>query len=248
MPEGKVISVNFAPNSADGWSVFLENVTFDSRSRSIIYRIDCRLSARGISVIMGENGAGKSILLKTIAGLLKPTTGHVQLHPDIAGRTAMVFQQPVLLRRSATANLNHALRIARVNRVERRRRIAALLDICGLTAFADQPARKLSGGEQQRLQLARALASKPKLLLMDEPTANLDPRSSLALEELIRITSKSGVKVVLVTHNLGQAKRLAEEVLFLNHGTLAEIGSSHDLFAHPKSSAFKAYLEGKLVS
>ena len=248
MPEGKIIPLRPVADAAENWSVLLDNVSIDSRSRAIICSVSCRLAATGISVIMGENGAGKSMLLKTIAGLVQPTSGHVQLHPSIAGRTAMVFQRPVLLRRSVRANLNHALGIAGFRRRQRRIKILTLLDICGLTAFADWPARKLSGGQQQRLQMARAMASDPKLLLMDEPTANLDPRSSLALEELIRVTSSSGVKIVLVTHNLGQARRLADEALFLNQGRLVERGGAPGLFASPKSAEFRAYMEGRLLA
>ncbi len=246
MPDSKIMSLLPAVDASADWSILLDDVTVENRSRQIIRGVTCRLSARGISVIMGENGAGKSTLLKTIAGLVMPASGHVRLHPAAAGRTAMVFQRPVLLRRSARANLSHALKIAGIRRTRRGKRIAALLDICGLAAFAGQPARKLSGGEQQRLQMARAMASDPKLLLMDEPTANLDPRSVLALEDLIRAASRSGVKVVLVTHNVAQAKRLADEALFLTQGRLAERGDSSELFTHPKSAAFRDYMDGTL--
>lgn len=229
------------------WSVKLDGVSLIDNSKSIISDVSCRLSSKGISVIMGENGAGKSMLLKMIAGLVVPTEGLVQLHPSLAGRTAMVFQSPVLLRRTTRGNLNHALKIARVGKRYRRKKIATLLDICGLTSLADQQAKKLSGGEQQRLQMARTLASEPKLLLMDEPTTNLDPRSILAIEELIQETNRSGVKIILVTHNLGQAKRLADEVLFLTQGQLEEQGDAKKLFAHSNSETFNAFIEGRLI-
>ena len=248
MPEGNVISLPAAAESRGRWSVICENLSVSGRERSLISSVSCRLSGQGISVIMGENGAGKSIFLKTVAGLIRPSTGHVQLHPAIAGRTAMVFQRPVLLRRSAKGNLDHALRIAGVSRSSRGRRVTMLLESCGLAAFADQPARRLSGGEQQRLQMARALASDPKLLLMDEPSANLDPRATLAIEELIRATSQSGVKVVLVTHNIGQARRLSEEVLFLANGRLVEHGVADDMLSMPRSAAARAFLEGRLIA
>ncbi len=248
MPEGKLISLPRAAENHDPWSVICENLSVAGRERRIIAEISCRLSGQGISVIMGENGAGKSIFLKTVAGLIRPSAGHVQLHPAIAGRTAMVFQRPVLLRRSAKGNLDHALRIAGFGRSGRRRRVAMLLESCGLAAFADQPARRLSGGEQQRLQMARALASDPKLLLMDEPSANLDPRATLAIEELIRVTSQSGVKIVLVTHNIGQARRLAQEALFLANGRMVEHGAADDMLNKPHSAAARAFLEGRLIA
>ena len=248
MPEDNVISLPGAAEQRGHWSVICEDLSVTGRGRPIISEISCRLSECGISVILGENGAGKSILLKTIAGLIRPAAGHVQLHPAVAGRTAMVFQRPVLLRRSAKGNLDHALRIAGFGRSSRRGRVSMLLESCGLAAIADQPARRLSGGEQQRLQMARALASDPKLLLMDEPSANLDPRSTLAIEELIRVTSRSGVKIVLVTHNIGQARRLAQEALFLANGRLVERGAADDMLNRPRSAAARAFLEGRLIA
>ena len=250
MLDAKVIPLGApSPRMKNQWSVMLEDVTVLRRTRTIIGGVSCQLSAHGISVIMGENGAGKSILLKAIAGLVQPASGHVRIHRNVAGRTAMVFQTPVLLRRNVRANLNHALKIARLQQGEaRRKRLITLLEICGLNAIAEQPARKLSGGEQQRLQMARALASEPKLLLMDEPTTNLDPRSTLALENLIRSTSQSGVKIVFVTHNLGQAKRLADEALFISQGRLVEQGEAAPLFLNPRTAAFHAYLDGRLLA
>ena len=251
MPKNKIIPLNKSPPEKirAPWSVDLNHVTIIGGSRTIIDDVSGRLSASGISVIMGENGAGKSMLLKAMAGLVRPQSGHVRIHCDMAGRTAMVFQTPVLLRRSVGANLIHALKIAGINHRRRRRQdMLALLEICGLKSMADQPARQLSGGEQQRLQMARALASNPKLLLMDEPTSNLDPQSSLALEHLIRSTSQSGVKIVLVTHNLGQAKRLANEALFVSQGHLVEQGHASSLFSNPRTAAFRAYLEGEIFT
>lgn len=249
MPKASIIPLDQVSKKGKfDWSVTLHNVSIQLRSKQIINEISCRLLATGISVIMGENGAGKSMLLKTIAGLIRPSRGYIQHHPTIAGQTAMVFQTPVLLRRSARGNLDHALKIARFARRHRRQKIVSLLDTCSLTAFADRPARNLSGGEQQRLQMARALALEPKLLLMDEPTANLDPRSIMAIEELIEVTSRSGVKIVLVTHNLGQAKRLAGEVFFLSQGRLVESGDANQLFSAPRTEAFQAYIDGRLYA
>ncbi|MCY3879352.1 MAG: ATP-binding cassette domain-containing protein [Rhodobacteraceae bacterium] len=248
MPERKIIPLTKPTPQHQEWSVLCENLTLSGETRPIIDRLSCRLSQHGISAVLGENGAGKSMLLKSIAGLIRPHTGHVQLHPEIAGRTAMVFQKPVLLRRSARGNLDHALKIAGFGRQVRRRRIQMLLESCGLAAFSEQPARRLSGGEQQRLQMARALASDPKLLLMDEPCANLDPAATLAIEELIRVTARSGVKIILVTHNVGQARRLANEALFLSQGRLLEHSAANDLLAHPQSAAAQAFLDGKLLA
>ncbi len=248
MPKAQIVSLpSPAIHSAD-WSAICKDLCVESGNRRIIHNISCRLSAEGISVIMGENGAGKSIFLKTVAGLIKPASGYVQLHPNVAGRSAMVFQRPVLLRRSVRGNLEHALKVARFERSKRRHRIDALLESCGLAAYSEQSARSLSGGEQQRLQMARALASNPRLILMDEPAANLDPAAVLSLEDLIRAITASGVKIALVTHNLGQVRRLADEALFLSKGHLVEQGHPERLLNEPRSKAVQAYLDGKLLA
>lgn len=228
------------------WSVLCDGATVEGSGRHIIKNISCRMSPRGITAIMGANGAGKSTLLKVIAGLSRLTAGHVQIHPQFAGKCALVFQKPILLRRSVRANLAHALRIARVAKAERRRKMRGLLDIAGLSGLESRPARSLSGGEQQRLQISRALAADPKLLLLDEPTGSLDPQATATIEALLRTTAAGGVKIVLVSHDIGQARRLADEVLFLHAGLLAERGNAPEMLERPKSKAAAAYLEGKL--
>ena len=146
------------------WSVLCDGATVEGSEHPIIKNISCRMSPLGITAIMGANGAGKSMLLKTIAGLSRLTAGNVQIHPQFAGKCSLVFQKPVLLRRSVRANLAHALRVARIAPAERRSKMRMLLDIAGLSGLESRPARSLSGGEQQRLQISRALAADPKLL------------------------------------------------------------------------------------
>ena len=248
MPESSVLKFKRKqPDAPSGYSVICENISVRGEKAVVIERISCNFSVSGISIIMGPNGAGKSTLLKTIAGLVSAATGYVQLHPEIAGRSAMVFQRPVLLRRSVRANLNHALRIAGVGMKIRRQRVDELLDISGLTGLSRRAARSLSGGEQQRLQMSRALAFEPRLLLMDEPTASLDPKSTFAIESLIRAASDSGVKTIIVTHDIGQARRLAHEVLFLSEGKLIEQGPASELLKGPKTPEALAFLEGRLA-
>jgi tungstate transport system ATP-binding protein len=163
------------------------------------------------------------------------------------GRHAMVFQRPVLLRRSAEANLVHALAVAGVPRRERRTRAAEALERFGLTPFAGRAARTLSGGEQQRLAIARAWALSPEVLFLDEPTAALDPTATRAIEAMIEACHEDGVTIVMTTHDLGQARRLGDGVLFLHHGRLHEAGMASDFFSEPRTAEAKAFLGGDLL-
>ncbi|HUF55675.1 MAG TPA: ATP-binding cassette domain-containing protein [Thermohalobaculum sp.] len=217
--------------------------------RTLVDGIDLDLAGGGITVVMGPNGAGKSLLLKLLHGLTPPTAGSVRwggqpLDPAVRRRQAMVFQTAVLLRRSVGANVDFVLRSR--GRGARRRRDALLAHV-GLAGRARQPARLLSGGEQQRLALARALAAEPEVLLLDEPTASLDPASVVAIEAIVRAARARGTKIVFVTHDIGQARRLADDVVFLHRGRLAEHGPAGRFFDAPRSEAARAYLDGRLV-
>jgi len=218
--------------------------------RNLIDELDLTLHAGPLSVIMGPNGAGKSLLLRLLHGLLPPSGGEIRWH-DAAGhgeavrrRQALVFQRPVLLRRSVRANLDFALRVSGRRSAPRR---DELLRHVGLSERARQPARLLSGGEQQRLALARALATEPEVLFLDEPTASLDPSATAAIEGLVRQAHAAGTKIVFVTHDLGQARRLADEVVFLHHGRVAEQTDAMRFFDQPESQAAADYLSGRLV-
>lgn len=239
-----------APSSPGLWPVTLRGVEFRAGGQSLIGGLDLVLEPGPLTCIMGPNGAGKSLLVRLIAGLIQPTGGAVTYGgATVPGknRIAVVFQRPVLLRRSAAANLDHALKTYGVARAERPGRIAALLAEAGLGAQAGQAARLLSGGEQQRLALVRALAAEPDLLLLDEPAASLDPQATAMLEALIRRASAHGVKVVLVTHDRDQARRLADEVILLHRGRIAEQGPAGAFFEAPKTTEAQAYLDGRLL-
>lgn len=238
------------PGPPDLWPVALEGVSYLAGGQTLIAPTDLALETGPLTCIMGPNGAGKSLMIRLIAGLIAPSTGRVTYGGAAQPpkyRIAVVFQRPVLLRRSVAANLDHALKTYGVPRAERPGRITALLAQGGLTAQADHPARVLSGGEQQRLALIRALAAEPALLLLDEPTASLDPQATAALEALIRQAAATGVKVVLVTHDRDQARRLAEEVVFLHHGRIAERAPAPQFFDTPRSHEAQAYLAGRLL-
>jgi tungstate transport system ATP-binding protein len=222
---------------------------YDIARRRLIDGIDLTLSERGITAVMGPNGAGKSLLLKLLHGLIEPSAGAVRWGglppgPAVRRRQGMVFQRPVLLRRSAGANIDFVLGLNGRATPERRR--AALAEV-GLDQHERTPARKLSGGEQQRLALARALALEPSVLLLDEATANLDPNSVQSIEAIVSAARGRGIKVVLVTHDVGQARRLSDDVVFIHRGRLIEHRSAADFFAQPASAQARAFLAGQLV-
>lgn len=214
--------------------------------------LDLHLAASTRSVLVGPNGAGKSMALRVLHGLIPPDAGTVHWAgrpPDRALRRhqAMVFQRPVMLHRSAAANIAYALRVHGVPWRERRARVRAELDMAGLSHLARRPAPALSGGEQQRLAIARAWATRPAVMLLDEPTANLDPAAAHAVESLIAEIHASGAKIVLTTHDMAQAKRLGEDVLFMHRGRLVEHTPAETFFTAPRSENARAFAEGRLL-
>jgi len=225
----------------------LEDVSFVAGGRVIIERISAEIGAGPSTIILGANGAGKSVLMRLMHGLLAPASGKIAWRStDTARLQAMVFQRPVLLRRSALANVTYALKLARVPRAEREHLALEALESVGLAAFARRPARVLSGGEQQRLALARAWALHPEVLFLDEPTASLDPTASREIERVIQAFDAAGTKIVMATHNLGQARRLGDEVLFLHQGRLVERAPVEQFFSRPASAEAAAFIKGEL--
>lgn len=231
-----------------------ESVVYEVGGKRPVDGIDMTLEAGPRTLILGPNGAGKSLTLRLAHGLIAPTAGRIawqnrKLDGQGRGprRQAMVFQKPVLLRRSVAANLDYALAVHKVRGAERRRRREAALERTGLTAYAKQPARTLSGGEQQRLAMARAWALEPQVLFLDEPTASLDPAASAAIEEIVQAMHAEGCKIVMTTHDMGQARRLADEVVFLARGRVVERGPAERFFERPESPQARDFLAGKLV-
>ncbi len=224
---------------------------FEAGGRRLLDGVSFTLQPGARVLVLGPNGAGKSLLLRLCHGLLTPSAGSV----DWAGHSpeqarqwvAMVFQRPVLLRRSALANLRYALALRGWGWGERRARAWTVLERAGLAHLARQPARVLSGGEQQRLAMARAWALRPQALILDEPSANLDPTATRRVEAMIREIHAAGTTILMTSHDLGQVRRLATEVLFINHGRVVEQRPARDFFEHPASAAAAAYLRGELV-
>jgi tungstate transport system ATP-binding protein len=214
---------------------------------TVLDGVSLELGATGCTVVMGPNGSGKSLLLKLLHGLIQPTAGQIlwgrRTATDVTARQALVFQKPVLLRRSVAANVDFVLRSRKKSAARR----DALLDHVGLLHKADQPARLLSGGEAQRLALARALATDPEVLFLDEPTASLDPASVLAIEAIVREARARGVRIIFVTHDMGQARRMADDVVFLHRGRVAEHSPAGEFFPQPRSAAARDYLNGRIV-
>ncbi len=227
-------------------------LVYEAAGKRLVDGVDLLLEAGQKTVIIGPNGAGKSLLLRLLHGLLTPTGGTVlwagrPADRDIRLCQAMVFQKPVLLRRSVAANIDYALQVRGLAAAARAERTRQVLALAHLVELAARPARVLSGGEQQRLALARALAVEPEILFLDEPTSSLDPASTLAVEELIERAHAAGTKIVLVTHDLGQARRLADEMVFIHRGRVIEQTPADWFFARPRSAAARDHLAGRLL-
>lgn len=227
----------------------LENLSFDAGGKRLIDGISHRFSSGNKTVILGPNGAGKSLLLRLCHGLLVPTGGTVRWQgaANPALHQAMVFQRPVMLRRTAAANIDYALSLRKLPNEERRQRTAEVLLRTGLANQALTPARVLSFGEQQKLALARAWALHPEVLFLDEPTASLDPSATHAIEEIIEAIHDAGTRIIMTTHDLSQAQRLADEILFIHHGRLLENSPAARFFSNPDDPQAKAFLQGDLL-
>jgi tungstate transport system ATP-binding protein len=230
--------------------IMLEDASFIAGGVTILERISLVLSAGRPTVLIGPNGAGKTTLLRLVMGLIRPTHGRVTWggrETATAPHRAIVFQRPVMLRRSAAGNIRYALAAAGVPRPQRDVRARELCALVGLDGLSDRPARKLSGGEQQRLALARALAKEPQILLLDEPTASLDPAATKAIEDVIRAVVARGIKVVMSTHDLHEARRLAGDIVLMHRGRVIESGPADAFFHAPTSEDARRFIAGELL-
>ena len=229
----------------------VEGLGFSAGGKSLLRGLSFKVTSGQRIVLLGPTGAGKSLTLRLCHGLERPSAGSVTWRGPRGAEAklhqAMVFQRPILLRRSAAANIDYALSVRGVERAERPLRIAAALAQVGVEALADRPARVLSGGERQLLALARAAALAPEILFLDEPTASLAPAAARRVEQAIAAIHEAGATIVMTTHDLGQARRLADEVLFLHHGRLREHAPADRFFAEPASAEARAFLRGELL-
>jgi len=220
-----------------------DRVSLSLGGTEVVKDLELTFAGSALTVLIGPNGAGKSTLLRLAVGLVRPTAGEITWGglATPSERLAIVFQRPVMLRRTARANIEYAL--ASTDRTS----AAALMERVGLAHVANRPARKLSGGEQQRLALARALARNPEILFLDEPTASLDPAATKAVEDILSQVAASGVKIVMSTHDIGQARRIGSEAVFMAKGRVIEHRAAAEFFAAPASREAAAFLNGELV-
>jgi tungstate transport system ATP-binding protein len=215
---------------------------------TILDDVSLTIAAGPPMLIIGPNGAGKSVLLRLLHGLLRPARGRIAwATAEAQAAQAMVFQRPVLLRRSVRANMLYPLALRHLPQAEREALAEEALALVGLAGLADRPARLLSGGEQQRLALGRAAACRPQILFLDEPCASLDPAATRRVEEIIQAIAARGCKVVMTTHDLPQARRLAGELVVLHRGRIVEAGPAARVFAAPATPEAAAYLRGDLL-
>ena len=230
----------------------VENLVYRAGGSNLVDGISFKLETGLRTILLGPNGAGKSLTLRMCHGLLQPTSGTVSWHGrnasnEVLREQAMVFQRPVLLRRSVIGNITYALALRGIRRSHRTNRAVEALTRTGLGAMAQRAARRLSAGEQQRLALARAWALTPQILFLDEPTANLDPAATRQVEDIINAMHITGTKIVMTTHDIAQAQRLADEVLFLHRGQLLEKSTAEHFLNEPSSEEARAFLKGELL-
>ena len=222
----------------------IQNLSFRVGNKQLLHQIEATITHQGICVIMGHNGAGKSLLLKCLHGLLVPDSGSISWAGNDATslttkhRQAMVLQKPLMLNRSVAANINYVLKL----RGRPTDLCMQYLKSANLEHQSTQAARSLSGGEQQRLAIARAMATQPEVLFLDEPTANLDPTATSQIESQILKASHQSIKTVLVTHDIAQARRLSDEILFLHAGKLTEHTPANHFFNQPQSNEATEFL------
>ena len=228
----------------------VKKLNFKKGNRKLLTDISCEIKAKGITIILGPNGAGKTLFLKCLHGLINSSTGEITfanktLNTNVRKQQSMVFQSPILLRRSVFKNISFAVK--QRTKIINKDKILKVLKRVDLLHLVNENATFLSGGEKQRLSLARAIATLPKVLFLDEATSNLDPYSIQIIENIIKEVNQQGTKVIAVTHDLLQAKRLANDIIFINKGKICEHSGAKIFFSKPKSKEGKLFMAGKLI-
>jgi len=228
----------------------LANVAVEKSGKMILGPASWTLSSSGCTIVMGPNGAGKTTLLRLMHGLQKPTVGTVTWQTSFktaSDKQSFIFQTPVVMRRSVLENLIFPLRVRGIPKSAAIEEASIWLKAVGLESFEHKPASVLSGGEKQKLAVARALIIKPDVLFLDEPTTNLDGASTQAIENLIQTAISGGTRIVMATHDMGQARRLASEVVFLLRGKIHEFTDGELFFIEPKTPEAKSFLQGDIL-
>lgn len=229
----------------DRIALSLNDVSYSHEKGKALNRTNLKVYANKTTVILGPNGAGKSILLKICHGLLEPSSGVIVMGED-ASKSAMVFPKPVLLRRTVLQNMTYILGLEGIKKSEQDKVAIDALAEFSMHSLSDRPARSLSSGEKQRLSLIRALLLKPDILYLDEPTANLDPNATRILEDMIGRSRINNMTIVMASHDLMQARRIAEKIIYIENGSVVETANANEFFESPKSEQAQKFIEGRL--
>ncbi len=245
-------SFTVSTNDITALPLHVSQLYVSKQGNILLNDINISIESNDITVILGPNGAGKSLLLRAAHGLESPSKGSLLWNTHIPQPQqpwrAYIFQKPILLRRSVRANLEYVLSLHGKNKSSYSSLISDALEHTGLSQLAERNARVLSGGEQQRLNIARAWVLQPKVILFDEPTAELDPNGTAAIECLIETIAQQGTKIIMTTHDLGQAHRLANDILFLHQGKVVEYTSAKVFFEQPQTKTAENFIAGKLLN
>lgn len=226
----------------------LQQVLVRRRGKAVIGPTDLLLQPGGPTIIIGPNGSGKTTLLRVMHGIERVTQGTVTWRHDDPSQHAFVFQSPIVLRRSVFENLAYPLRLIKTPKPEIAKAVDYWLLRIGLSDSRHSPAMRLSGGERQKLAIARALIRQPQVLFLDEPCANLDGHTTREIEALLQETSAAGTRLVMSTHDMGQARRLARDLVFMLHGKVHEVCAAEVAFARPQTKELAAFLRGDIVA
>jgi tungstate transport system ATP-binding protein len=221
------------------------------RGKTLLGPVDLTLGAQGCTIIMGPNGAGKTTLLRALHGLERLSAGRIDWAMpavETRARQAFVFQAPVMLRRDVLDNIAYPLRLTGVARAQARAQALDWAQRVGLGVHAQTPAHLLSGGEKQKLALARALIRDPAIVFLDEPCANLDGQATREIEAILQHAKARGTRLVMATHHLGQARRLADDVIFLHHGQIIEQAPADVFFNAAQTPQARGFLNGDIVT
>lgn len=239
-------------DSVNALPLQIANLQIAKKGNLLLNNVTLKIESTGVTIILGPNGAGKSLLLRAAHGLEAINKGTIKWNaykpePQQAWRS-YIFQKPVLLRRTVRANLEYVLSLHDVSKSDYSSLIKVALEQTGLSSIAERNARVLSGGEQQRLNIARAWVLHPKVMLLDEPTAELDPSGTAVIERLIETIAQQGTKIIMTTHDLGQAHRLANDILFLHQGKLVEHTKVSRFFKNAETQLARDFIAGKLLA
>lgn len=232
------------------YTLVLNGVDYSINGEPLLKNLCLDLALEEVTIVLGANGAGKSLFLNLCHGLIEPVAGEItwcdeQFNPVIPPRQTMVFQAPVMLRRTALENVEYAVKQCTNDEVQSR--AMAALKWAKLDRLASKSAHNLSAGEQQQLAIARAWAMQPELLFLDEPTSSLDPSACMRVEELIQSMKEKGIRIMMTTHNLAQAQRLAEQVVFLSNGKILEHQNAQTFFSHPGSDEARKFIQWESI-